>query len=62
MMLAAVTVSTSVCSSRVTPLPDKFQITTATPDPPGIISEVLPGTNILVQWGDDSTNTLTCFW
>ena len=35
-MLAAVTMPTSVCGSRVISLPDKFWSTTATPDPPGI--------------------------
>ena len=48
-MLAAVTVPISVCSSRITSLPDIFQSTTATPDPPGINSEILPETNILVH-------------
>ena len=61
-MLAVVTVPTSVCGSRITSLPDKFQSTTATPDPPGINLEVLPGTNLLVHLGDGSTNTWTCFW
>ena len=62
MMLAAVTVPTSMCGFRITSLPDKFQSTTSTPDPPGINLEVLPGTNILTHLGDDSNNTWTCFW
>ena len=41
-MLAVVTMPTSVCGSGVTSLPYKFQSTTATTDPPGINSEVLP--------------------
>ena len=61
-MLAAMTVPTLVCGLRITSLPDIFQSTTSTPDPPGINSEVLSGTNILVQLGDGSTNTWTCFW
>ena len=62
MMLATVTMPTSVCGSRVRFLPDKFQSTTATPDPPGINSEILPETNIPVQLGDGSINKWTCFW
>ena len=61
-MLAVVTVTTSVCGSRVTSLPDKFLSTPATPDLLGINSEVLAGMNILFHLGDGSTNTWTCFW
>ena len=61
-MLAVVTMPTSVWRSNVIALPDKFQSTTATPDPLGINSEVLLGTNILMQLGDGSTNTWTCFY
>ena len=61
-MLAAVTVPTSLLGSNVISLPDKFQSTIATPDPPGINLEVLPGMNIFVQFGDGSTNTWACFW
>ena len=50
-MLAMMTRPISVCGSKVTYLPDKFLSTTATPDPPGINSEVLPGTNILLHLG-----------
>ena len=50
-MLAVVTVPTLVYGSRVTSLPDTFLSTTATPGPPGINSEVLPGTNILLHLG-----------
>ena len=50
-MLAAVTMPTTVLGSNVKSLPDKFQSTTATPDPPGINSQVLPGMNKLVQLG-----------
>ena len=59
-MLAVVTMPTS--DSRVTSLPNKFLSTTATPDPPGINSEVLPGMNILLHLVDGSTNTWTHFW
>ena len=61
-MLAVVTMSISVQSSNVTSLPDKFLSITATPDPPGINLEVLPGTNILIHLGDGSTNTWTYYW
>ena len=61
-MLAAVTMPTSVWGSKIISVPDKFQNITATPDPPGINSEVLPETIILVHLGDGSTNTWTCFW
>ena len=61
-MIPAVTMPTSVCESRVTSLHDKFLSTMATPDPPGINSEVLPGTNVLIHSGDGSTNTWTHFW
>ena len=57
-MLAAVTMPTLVLGSNVISLPDKFLRTTATPDPPGINLEVLPGTNILVHLGDGSTNNM----
>ena len=60
-MLAVVTIPTSVCGSKVTSLPYRFQRTTVTPDSPGINSEVFPGMNTLVHLGDGSTNTWTCF-
>ena len=50
-MLAAVTIPTSVCGSRVTTLPGKFLSTTVTPDPLGINLEVLPEMNILLHLG-----------
>ena len=61
-MLAAVTVPTSVCDSRVISHPDKFLSTTVTPDPPGTNSEVFPGANTLVHLGEGSANTWACFW
>ena len=60
-MLAAMTMPTLVLASNVIYLPDEFQSTIVTPDPPGINLEVLPGMNILVQLGDGSTKTWTCF-
>ena len=61
-MLAGVTVPISVCGSRVTSHPDIFLSTTVTSDPPGFYSEVFPRTNTIVQLGEGSTNTYTCFW
>ena len=58
-MLAAVTMPTSVWGSKVISLADKFQSTTATPDPPGINLEVMTGTNIFLHLGDGSTSTWT---
>ena len=56
-MLAAVTVPISVHGSRVMSLPDKFLITTVTPDHSGLNSEVFPRTNTLIHLGEGSTNT-----
>ena len=50
-MLTVVTMITTVCDSKVTSLPVKFLSTTATPNHPGISSEVLPGTNTLIHLG-----------
>ena len=56
-MLVAVTVPISVYGSRVMSLSDKFLTTTVTPVPPGLNSEVFPGTNTLIHLGEGSTNT-----
>ena len=61
-MLAAVAIPTSVCGSKVTSLPDRFQRTTVTPGSSGINSQVFPGMNTLVHLQDGSTNTWTFFW
>ena len=61
-MLAAVTMPPSVWGYKIISLPDKFWSTTTTLDSPGINSEVLPGMNIILHLGDDSTSKWTCFW
>ena len=61
-LLTSETMSTLVWGSKIISLPNTFQCTTSTLDPPGFTSVVLTGTDMFLHLGHGSTNTWTCFW